>query len=240
MFDRKRKFKFFQKEKGVSEENDMKEERLQYQIIERYIKNPDFLNKQQEAIDCIMNQVEIMNGELSGRYKRDVIDSIIFRTKSAESIKKKLIRKGLPLNVESVEARLHDLTGVRITCVFLDDVYRVVERLEASSHFKILRIKDYIKEPKLSGYQSIHIIMEVPVREGRDRIRAEIQLRTIGMNFWAKLDHQLAYKMDDSEEVEKIRRDLKFHAEEIARIDRKLLKIRKKIEKLQDKKIPEK
>jgi putative GTP pyrophosphokinase len=168
-----------------------------------------------------------------------VVDSIVFRTKSAESVKKKLVRKGLPINVESLEAQLHDLTGVRIACVFLDDVYKVAERLESNRHFKILRVKDYIKQPKTSGYQSIHMIMEVPVNEERDSMRVEVQLRTVGMNFWAKLDHQLAYKMDDSEEVEKIRRDLKFHAEEIARIDRKLLKIRKKIEKLQDKKIPD-
>ncbi len=214
----------------------MKEEKKQYQQIERYIKNPDFRNRQQEAIDYVMDQVEIINRELSGRYKRDVIDSVIFRTKSAESIKKKLIRKGLPVNVENVEERLHDLTGVRITCTFLDDVYKVSERLEKNPHFTLIRVKDYIKEPKASGYQSVHMILLVPVR-GEESIRVEVQLRTVGMNYWAKLDHQLSYKADENEEMEKIRRDLKFHAEEIARIDRRLLKIRTKIEKMKDKKI---
>lgn len=218
----------------------MKEERKQYQAIERYIKNPDFLEKQQDAIQYVVNQVEIIDQELSGRFRRDVVDSIIYRTKSAESIKKKLIKKGLPLDLESVDAYLHDLTGVRITCAFLDDVYRIAERLEMNRHFTVVRVKDYIKDPKPSGYQSLHMIMNVPVSGGMDSIRVEIQIRTVAMNFWAKLDHQLAYKIVENEETEKIRRDLKFHAEEIARIDRKLLKIRKKIEKLQDKKISEK
>ena len=220
---------------GVS----MNEEKKQYQQIERYIKNPDFRNKQQEAIDYVVDQVEIINRELSGRYKRDVIDSVIFRTKSAESIKKKLIRKGLPVNVENVEERLHDLTGVRITCTFLDDVYKIAERLELNHHFTVIRVKDYIKEPKSSGYQSVHMILLVPV-SGEESIRVEVQIRTVGMNYWAKLDHPLSYKADENEEMEKIRRDLKFHAEEIARIDRRLLKIRTKIEKMKDKKVSDK
>ena len=224
----------------VSVLDKMKEERKQYQTIERYIKNPDFLNKQQDAIDYVLDQVEIINQELSGRYRREVIDSVIFRTKSAESIKKKLVKKGLPVEVESVEAQLHDLTGVRITCAFLDDVYRIAERLEHNRHFTVVRVKDYIKNPKSSGYQSLHMIMEIPVGDGSESIRVEVQIRTVAMNFWAKLDHQLAYKIAENEETEKIRRELKFHAEEIARIDRKLLKIRKKIEKLQDKKLLDK
>ena len=217
----------------------MNEEKKQYQQIERYIKNPAFRNRQQDAIDYVIDQVEIINRELSGRYKRDVIDGVVFRTKSAESIKKKLIRKGLPVNIETVEERLHDLTGVRITCAFLDDLYKVAERLEQNHHFTVIRVKDYIKEPKASGYQSLHMILLVPVG-GDENIRVEVQLRTVGMNFWAKLDHQLSYKADEKEEMEKIKRDLKFYAEEISRIDRKLLKIRTKIEKLKDKKISDK
>lgn len=217
----------------------MNEEKKQYQQIERYVKNPSFRNRQQDAIDYVIDQVEIINRELSGRYKRDVIDGVVFRTKSAESIKKKLIRKGLPVNIETVEERLHDLTGVRITCAFVDDLYKVAERLEQNHHFTVIRVKDYIKEPKASGYQSLHMILLVPVG-GDENIRVEVQLRTVGMNFWAKLDHQLSYKADEKEEMEKIKRDLKFYAEEISRIDRKLLKIRTKIEKLKDKKISDK
>ena len=226
-------------ERFVIDGGSMNEEKKQYQQIERYIKNPGFRNKQQEAIDYVVDQVEIINRELSGRYKRDVIDSVIFRTKSAESIKKKLIRKGLPVNVENVEECLHDLTGVRITCTFLDDVYKIAERLENNHHFTVIRVKDYIKEPKASGYQSVHMILLVPV-SGEESIRVEVQIRTVGMNYWAKLDHQLSYKAGENEEMEKIRRDLKFHAEEIARIDRRLLKIRTKIEKMKDKKVADK
>ena len=214
----------------------MKEEKKQYQKIEQYINNPDFRKRQQDAIEYIIDQVKIINQELSSRYKREVVDSVIARTKSAESVKNKLIRKGLPVNIENVEERLHDLTGVRITCTFLDDVYRVAERLEKNHHFTVIRVKDYIKEPKSSGYQSLHMIFLVPVGEGED-IRVEVQVRTAGMNYWAKLDHQLSYKAEENEEMDKIRRDLKFHAEEIARIDRRLLKIRTKIEKMKDKRL---
>lgn len=217
----------------------MKEEKKQYQQIEQYIKNPDFRNRQQEAIEYIIDQVKIINRELSDRYKRDVVDSIVFRTKSAESIKRKLVRKGLPVNIQNVEERLHDLTGVRITCTFLDDVYKIVERLEKNHHFQILRKKDYIEVPKTSGYRSIHMIFLVPTGNDTD-VRVEVQIRTVGMNYWAKLDHQLSYKAEENEELDKIRRELKFHAEEIARIDRKLLKIRTKIEKMKDKKIADK
>ena len=212
----------------------MREEKRQFHQIEQYIQNPDFKNKQQEAIDYVVDQVDIMNRELSARYKRDVIDSIISRTKSAESIKNKLIRKGLPVDVQHIEERLYDLTGVRINCTFLDDVYRIVERLENNHHFEVVRIKDYIKEPKSSGYQSVHMILLVPISSD-ESVYVEVQIRTTGMNYWAKLDHQLSYKAEENEEMEKIRRDLKFHAEEISRIDKNLLKIRKKIEKLQDK-----
>jgi len=129
----------------------MKEEKKQYQIIERYIRNPNFRKKQQEAIAYVIEQIEMMNQELSGKYKRDVIDSVISRTKSAESIKKKLIRKGLPVDVQHVEERLHDLTGVRISCTFLDDVYKVAEKIEKNPFFRIVRIKDYIEEYGMTG-----------------------------------------------------------------------------------------
>ena len=174
----------------------MKEEKKQYQQIERYIKNPNFLNKQQDAIDYVLDQVEIINQELSGRFRRDVIDSVVFRTKSAESIKKKLVKKGLPIDVKSIEEELHDLTGVRITCAFLDDVYRIAERLELNHHFCLVKVKDYIKKPKSSGYQSLHMIMDVPVGGAKEMVRVEIQIRTVAMNFWSKLDHPLAYKIE--------------------------------------------
>ena len=212
----------------------MREENKQYRQIEQYIKNPNFKIKQQEAIEYVIDQVDIINQELSRRYRREVVDSVVSRTKSAESIKNKLIRKGFPVDVKHVEERLHDLTGVRISCTYLDDVYKVLERLEKNSHFSVIRIKDYIKEPKTSGYRSIHMILYVPV--GDDGIRVEVQIRTTGMNYWAKLDHQLSYKAEENEEMEKIKRDLKFYAEEISRIDRKLLKIRTKIEEMKDKK----
>lgn len=212
---------------------DMKDDKKQFKIIEEYINSPEFLNIQQDSIDHILNHVELINQELMQEQNREVIDQVSFRIKSAESIYKKLIHKKLPISIKSVNEELVDLSGVRIVCAFLDDVYQISERIQAIEDIEIVDVRDYIEKPKKTGYQSLHIIVKSPVTHHSDsRALVEIQIRTVAMHFWAKLDHQLAYKMVESKEVEKIRKELRNHAEEIALIDKKMLKIRKKIEKI--------
>lgn len=201
--------------------------------IEEYIERPEFLNAYQDAMDHVLNHVERINQELYQLAGREVIDQVSFRIKSAKSIYKKLIHKKLPLTTESIDKELVDVAGVRIVCAFLDDVYRIKERIEAIDDLKILDVRDYIKEPKNSGYQSLHIIVSSPVGEDSEEgTLVEIQVRTVAMHFWAKLDHQLTYKMVESEEAADIRQELKVYANEIAGIDKKMLKIRNEIEKL--------
>lgn len=212
----------------------MKDEK-KFREIEEYIQSPEFLNAQQDAIDHVLNHVELMKQELMQEWDREVVDHISFRIKSAESIHKKLVHKKLPYNLESVKENLVDLAGVRIVCAFLDDVYRISDRIQQIEDLEVVDIRDYIAKPKKTGYQSLHIIVKSPiVHNSQERFLVEIQIRTVAMHFWAKLDHQLAYKMVESKDkdVDKIKKELKNYAEEIASIDKKMLKIRKKIEKI--------
>ena len=211
----------------------MKEKENQFKEIEEYIRRPEFLNTHQDSIDHVLNHVEMINQELYQLAGREVIDHVSFRIKTAESIHKKLIHKKLPVTSNSINEALVDVAGVRIVCAFLDDVYQIGERIKAIEDLKIIDVRDYIQKPKNSGYQSLHIIVESPIVHNSEcRTLVEIQIRTVAMHFWAKLDHQLTYKMVQSKEADKLRKELKIHADEIAAIDKKMLKIRKEIEKL--------
>ena len=234
---------------GVETENGMKEEKKKkirigeekqnkktetesgYEEIESALHDPEFVKGQEEAIDFVKKQINEINEKLSETVGRDLIDIVTYRKKTAESVRKKLIRKEHEVNWENARTKLNDLTGIRISCSFQDDVYRLAGKLQKNKKFTLIKTKDYIKKPKASGYQSIHIIVDVLVDQGKDPMRVEIQLRTMAMNYWAKLDHQLCYKKE-SRDADKIRKELKEYAEEIAKIDEKMLKLRKKIEKI--------
>ena len=112
------------------------------------------------------------------------------RIKQPDSIATKLKKKCLPLTVESVKENLNDVAGVRVICSFIDDIYRVADMLTAQDDVTLLKIKDYIKKPKSNGYRSLHLIIEVPVffSDRKEMIRAEVQIRTIAMDFWASLE----------------------------------------------------
>lgn len=211
----------------------MKEKKIEIRDIEEYIERPEFLNAYQDAMDHVLNHVERINQELFQLAGREVIDQVSFRIKSADSIYKKLIHKKLPLSTESIDTELVDVAGVRIVCAFLDDVYEIKARIEAINDLTVVDVRDYIKEPKNSGYQSLHMIVSSPMgKDSEEGTLVEIQVRTVAMHFWAKLDHQLTYKMVESHEAADIRQELKVYANEIADIDKKMLKIRKEIEKL--------
>ena len=147
------------------------------------------------------------------------------------SILEKLQRRGFEVSLESMRENLDDVAGIRIICSFLDDIYEVAEMLVRQDDVKVIAVKDYIKNPKPNGYRSYHLIIEVPVffTECKRSMRVEVQIRTIAMDFWASLDHQLKYKKslrDDSE----ISQELKQCADVIAQTDAKMLAIRQKIE----------
>lgn len=158
------------------------------------------------AIREVRTKAEVLNDEMSVRYHRNPISSITSRVKSPESITQKLMKKGLPFTVEAIMTHLSDVAGVRIICEFIDDIYSIAAMLAMQDDLKLIQIKDYIKYPKENGYRSYHMIVEIPVffSKGKTLMRVEIQIRTIAMDFWASLDHELKYKKNinpDDEEI---------------------------------------
>ena len=161
---------------------------------------------------CAIMEVEtkfnVLNEEFSLEYDRNPIETIKTRLKSTESIIKKLVRRNFPLTVDSIEANLNDIAGVRVVCSFLEDIYLLADCLLQQDDVKLIQVKDYIKNPKPNGYRSLHLIIEIPIflKDEKKDMRVEVQLRTIAMDFWASLDHKLSYKKDIPEEEAKLLR----------------------------------
>lgn len=176
---------------------------------------------------CAMMQVEtkfnVLNEEFSLRYDRNPISSIKTRLKSIFSIKEKLERKNQPLNLRSIRKNLNDVAGVRVICSFPDDVYMLARALLKQDDITLIEQKDYIKNPKPNGYRSLHLIVSVPIYLAREKhsMRVEIQLRTIAMDFWASLEHQIRYKKD-FEFTDDMERELLQCAELSAELDARM------------------
>ena len=151
---------------------------------------------------CAMMEVEtklnVLNEEFSLRHDRNPINDIRSRLKNPLSIKEKMERRGLELTPESIEENLSDVAGVRVVCAFTEDVYTLADALLGQDDVTLIEKKDYIKNPKKNGYRSLHLIVKVPIFLAREKrsMKVEIQLRTIAMDVWASLEHQLHYKKD--------------------------------------------
>ena len=183
------------------------------------------------AIREVRTKLEVLNDELSVRNQRNPIEMIKFRVKKPESIIEKLHRRNLPVSLESVVNNLDDVAGIRVICSFIDDIYEVADMLIRQDDVHVIAVKDYLKHPKSNGYRSYHMIIEVPVffSDRKKPMRVEVQIRTIAMDFWASLDHQLKYKKELVDGTD-ISRELKDCADVIAQTDEKMLDIRKRIE----------
>lgn len=211
--------------------------------VPNLVEVPDLLLKQayqfQEAMmmyTCAIREVktklEVLNDELSVRNSRNPIEMVKSRVKKPISIVEKLQRRGLPISLESMMENLDDVAGIRVICSFLDDIYAVADMLTRQDDVHIIAIKDYIRHPKPNGYRSYHMIVEIPVffSDQKKWMRVEVQIRTIAMDFWASLDHQLKYKKEVGDYSEEISGELRGCAEIIAQTDERMLNIRKKIE----------
>lgn len=148
------------------------------------------------AIMEIETKFRVLDEQFSLRHERNPIDTIKSRLKSPESILEKLNRRGYPKTLSSVESNLTDIAGVRVICSFKDDIYMLADCLLKQDDVKLIAAKDYIKSPKPNGYRSLHLIVETPIylQDGKRQMKAEVQLRTIAMEFWANLEHKLRYK----------------------------------------------
>lgn len=183
------------------------------------------------AIREVKTKLEVLNDELSVRNQRNPIEMIKSRVKKPISVVEKLQRKGYEVSVESMMEHLDDVAGIRVICSFVDDIYQVADMLMRQDDIKVIAIKDYIKNPKANGYRSYHMIVEIPVFFSNEKkfMRVEVQIRTIAMDFWASLDHQLKYKKEVTDSAQ-ISEELRKCAEVIAQTDEKMLAIRKSIE----------
>lgn len=179
------------------------------------------------AIREVATKLEILNNELSLVRDESPISSIQSRRKKDSSIFEKLMRQGNEISLISIEENLNDVAGIRVICSFVDDIYRVAQMLARQDDIKVVMVKDYIKKPKPNGYRSYHMIVEIPVFFSNEKrpMRVEVQIRTVAMNFWASLEHQIKYK-HNVKEAEKIGRDLKDCADTIANTDIRMQRIR--------------
>lgn len=179
------------------------------------------------AIREVATKLEILNSELSLVRDESPISSIQSRRKKDSSIFEKLVRQGNEISLKSIEENLNDVAGIRVICSFVDDIYRVARMLARQDDIKVVMIKDYIKKPKSNGYRSYHMIVEIPVFFSNEKrpMRVEVQIRTVAMNFWASLEHQIKYK-HNVKEAERIGKDLKDCADTIANTDIRMQKIR--------------
>lgn len=186
------------------------------------------------AIREVRTKLEILNDELSLLAEQSPISSVSSRRKKPFSILEKLKRQGDSISLGSIQENLNDVAGIRVICSFVDDIYKVARMLVQQDDIKLIRVKDYIQNPKPNGYRSYHMIVEVPVFFSNEKrpMRVEVQIRTVAMDFWASLEHQMKYKQD-IDNADEIMTELKECADTIAETDMKMLKIREKIRSLQ-------
>ena len=185
------------------------------------------------AIKEIQTKLEILNEEFKVKFARNPIHHVESRLKSTRSIVKKLRQKNFEVSIESARSNLNDIAGIRIVCCYIDDVYRVANMLLAQTDIELVKSQDYIKTPNYNGYRSLHLDLRVPVflSERTEKVTVEVQIRTVAMDFWASLEHDLRYK-SDKQIPSSISEDMLKCANEIAEIDAKMQSIYQEIQKL--------
>ena len=176
------------------------------------------------ALKEVGTKLEILNDEFQHVHKYNPIEHIKTRIKTPESIVKKLRRYGYEISIENMVKYINDIAGVRLICSFTSDIYRLAEMIGNQSDLKVLSIKDYIKNPKESGYKSYHMLVSVPIFLSDSVVdtKVEIQIRTIAMDFWASLEHDIHYKADRAKLPSGIDEEMFACAEKIAEIDQQM------------------
>ena len=185
----------------------------------------------QSALKEVGTKLEILNDEFHHVHRYNPIEHIKTRVKTPESIVKKLRRYGYETSIENMVKYINDIAGVRVICSFTSDIYRLAGMIGNQSDLKVLTIKDYIKNPKESGYKSYHMLVSVPIYLSDSVVdtKVEIQIRTIAMDFWASLEHKIYYKFE-GHAPDYISSDLKECADMIAALDEKMLSLNEAIQ----------
>jgi len=195
--------------------------------------------KRMSYYKCAMLEVEtrfhVLNEEYVLEHGRSPMNSIKSRLKTLPSLREKLERKHIPFDVDTLEQQINDIAGVRVICSFPEDVYTMANAFLAMDDIEVLQRKDYINNPKHNGYRSLHLIVAIPVHlaEGKRMTKVEIQLRTIAMDFWASLEHQLRYKQDNAF-TEEMAAELYECAQLSAALDIRMDNLRKSVQEMND------
>ncbi|ERN51752.1 GTP pyrophosphokinase [Alkalihalophilus marmarensis DSM 21297] len=184
------------------------------------------------ALDEMNTKINILQEEFQYIHSYNPIEHTKSRLKSPESIFKKVQRKGLPPSLVSVREHIHDIAGIRISCSFITDIYIISEMLQQQKDITVIECKDYIKKAKPNGYQSLHLILEIPVfmSDREESVKVEVQIRTVAMDFWASLEHKIYYKYQKAVPSHLLQ-ELKEAADTAAELDRKMERIHQEVEK---------
>lgn len=202
-------------------------------LVEEMYKFIEFEHLYESAIREVKTKLEILDSEFRTKYSYNPIHHIEDRLKSPQSIFDKLKRKDKSFTVDAARNNLYDVAGVRVICNYIDDIYTVADLLTSQDDVKLVKRKDYIREPKPNGYRSLHLVIQTPVylSDSKEEVYVEVQIRTIAMDFWASLEHELKYKGDNEVSAELADR-LKQCAETIAATDCEMQEIYKTLKEL--------
>ncbi len=201
-------------------------ENSQQQIMDQMYKFIELEHLYDSAIREVKTKLEILDSEFRTKYAYNPIHHIEDRLKSPQSMFEKMRRLNLPFTVESVRENLFDIAGVRVICNYIEDIYQVADLLTAQDDVVLIKRKDYIANPKANGYRSLHLVIETPVylSEKKELVNVEVQIRTIAMDFWASLEHELKYKTDTDVSAD-LAEQLRLCAETIAQTDLQMQQI---------------
>lgn len=189
-----------------------------------------FLLEYEFALREVETKIEILRDEFAHMHAYNPIEHVSSRVKSPESLREKVLRRGLSLDLETIRREITDIAGIRITCSFVTDAYRIFDLLTQQDDIRVCRVSDYIAEPKANGYKSLHAIVEIPVflSTGRVDIAVEVQLRTIAMDFWASTEHKIHYKYDGNVPAGLLD-ELKTAADSAAELDARMQRLHREL-----------
>ena len=206
---------------------------LSDEFLEMLEKNKKPMDLLMSYYKCAIMEIEtkfkVLNQEYSLQYDKNPIESIKTRVKSYDSLLRKIRKKDIPLTLDSIEKNITDIAGVRVICSFPDDIYEIAESFLKQDDITLIEKKDYIQNPKPSGYRSLHLIVQVPIflQNTKKLVTVEVQLRTIAMDFWASLEHKMRYKKNISpNQVKFLQDELSDCARQSAALDERMQNIR--------------
>ncbi len=187
----------------------------------------------ESALAQMEARLKVLNSEFQMVHNYNPIEHIKSRIKTPESIVKKLKSKGIEPTIEAMVEHVNDIAGIRIICSFTSDIYRIADLVSNQSDIEVISIKDYIKQPKQSGYQSYHMIITVPIYLSTRtvEVKVEIQIRTVAMDFWASLEHKIKYKFEGNA-PQYIKQSLIDCAQMVSALDDEMLRLNDEIRKL--------